>query len=109
MCGRYALHGPKSRQSDAPLQFYGAEIEFAAHYNIAPTQALPVYCIDAENGRRLMLMRWGLVPVWAQDPAIGARLNNARAETAAEKPAFRAAFRQRRCLVPMNGFYEWQR
>lgn len=109
MCGRYALYGPKSRNRRETLKFYGEEIDFAPHYNIAPMQALPVYCIDAEHGRRLTLMRWGLVPSWAKDPAMGARMNNARAETVAEKPSFRAAYRRRRCLVPMNGFYEWQR
>ncbi|MBV9124870.1 MAG: SOS response-associated peptidase, partial [Planctomycetes bacterium] len=59
--------------------------------------------------REMSLLRWGLVPSWAEDPAIGNRLINARAETAAEKPAFRSAFRQRRCLIPADGFYEWQR
>lgn len=53
-------------------------------------------------------MRWGLVPSWAKDPAIGARMNNARAETVDTKPAFRSAFKSRRCLIPANGFYEWQ-
>jgi len=109
MCGRYALHGSRSRKQGDALEFHGATIDFAPHYNIPPMQELPVYCSDAEHGRRLLLMRWGLVPAWAQDPAIGARMNNARAETVAEKPAFRAAYRKRRCLVPMNGFYEWQR
>ena len=109
MCGRYALYGPPSRHNREPLKFYGEAIDFAARYNIAPAQALPVYWIDAEHGRRLTLMHWGLVPAWAKDAALGARMNNARAETVAQKPAFRAAYRRRRCLVPMNGFYEWQR
>lgn len=109
MCGRYALYGPKSRKNRDTLEFHGAEITFAPHYNLAPTQDLPVYCMDAAHGGRLVLMRWGLVPAWARDPAVGARLNNARAESVAEKPSFRAAYRHRRCLVPMNGFYEWQR
>ena len=61
------------------------------------------------RGRELAFLRWGLVPSWAQDPAIGNRLINARAETAAQKPAFRAAMRRRRCLVVADGFYEWQR
>ncbi|MCH7813503.1 MAG: SOS response-associated peptidase, partial [Planctomycetes bacterium] len=61
------------------------------------------------TSRRLELLRWGLIPSWAKDPAIGARMINARSETAAEKPSFRAAFRRRRCLLPADGFYEWQR
>ena len=62
-----------------------------------------------QRGRQLVFLRWGLIPPWADDPAIGNRLINARAETAAEKPAFRAAFRQRRCLLVADGFYEWRR
>ena len=109
MCGRYALYGPKSRNRPEALVFYDEEIEFTPHYNAAPTQQLPVYAIGPDGRRALTLMRWGLVPAWAKDPAIGARMINARAETAAEKPSFRAAYRRRRCLVPMNGFYEWQK
>lgn len=77
-------------------------------YNIAPTQRVAVVRCDAEGRRTVAMLRWGLVPFWAKDPAIGNRLINARAETAAEKPAFRAAWRRRRCLVPADGFYEWQ-
>lgn len=109
MCGRYALHGPKTRKQGDKLEFHGAAIDYAPHYNIPPMQDLPVYCVDAEQGPRLTLMRWGFVPAWAKEPGKGAPLNNARAETAAAKPSFREAYRQRRCLVPMNGFYEWQR
>ena len=79
-------------------------------YNIAPTQLVPtVLRKPAQSDRRFHLLRWGLIPSWAKDPAIGARLINARAETAGEKPSFRSAFRQRRCLVVADGFYEWQR
>lgn len=109
MCGRYALHGPKTRKQGDRLEFRGTAIDYAPHYNIPPMQDLPVYCVDAERGPRLTLMRWGFVPAWAKEPGKGAPLNNARAETAATKPSFREAYRQRRCLVPMNGFYEWQR
>lgn len=109
MCGRYALHGPKTRQQGDKLTFRDAAIDYAPHYNIPPMQDLPVYGIDAERGPQLALMRWGLVPAWAKQAAKGAPLNNARAETVAEKPTFREAYRRRRCLVPMNGFYEWQR
>jgi len=109
MCGRYALYGPKSRNNRETLRFYEEEIVFPPRYNIPPMQELPVYCVDAEQGPRLTLMRWGFVPAWAKEPAKGAPLNNARAETVAEKPTFRDAWRRRRCLVPMNGFYEWHR
>jgi putative SOS response-associated peptidase YedK len=75
-------------------------------YNVAPGQSVAV--VRVEEGERLLAYhRWGLVPSWAKDPSIGHRMINARSETAAEKPAFRSAFRQRRCLVPADGFYEW--
>jgi len=77
-------------------------------YNLAPSQRAAVVRED-DGGRRLALLRWGLIPSWADDPRIGHRLVNARAETVAEMPAFRAAYRQRRCLVPADGFYEWLR
>ncbi len=83
--------------------------EWRPRYNAAPTQLLPVVRLDAAGRRELALLRWGLVPSWAKDPAIGNKLINARAETVAEKPSFRAAFKARRCLVPCDGFYEWKR
>lgn len=80
-------------------------------YNIAPTQLVPTVLRSPEQNdeRQFQMLRWGLIPSWAKDLAMGARLINARAETAAEKPSFRAAFRHRRCLVVADGFYEWQR
>jgi putative SOS response-associated peptidase YedK len=108
MCGRYRL----SRRAEI-LAAYDAEyegVDWDAHYNIAPTQNVPVIRQDAKNPiRRASLMRWGLVPHWATDPAIGARMINARGETAAEKPAFKESLEHRRCLVPADGFYEWVR
>ena len=109
MCGRYALYGPVSRPNRDTIEFLGHELEFAPTWNAAPSQALPVLRSAAAGGRELTLLRWGLVPGWAKDPAIGSRLINARGETVAVKPAFRAAFARRRCLVPMSGYYEWQR
>ena len=109
MCGRYAIYGPVSRANRDAIEFLGEEVAFHPTFNAAPTQDLPVFRVASERGRELTLLRWGLVPSWAKDPAIGARMINARAETVSEKPAFRAAFRRRRCLVPMSGFYEWQR
>jgi len=81
----------------------------APRYNIAPTQLAPVVRRLRDGpGRELVLLRWGLIPAWSKDASGGARMINARADTAAEKPAFRAAFRARRCLVPADGFYEWR-
>ena len=85
--------------------------EFRARYNIAPMQPVAAIRLRGAEGpeRECVWLRWGLAPSWAKDPAIGNSLINARCETAAAKPAFRAAFRRRRCLVPADGFYEWQR
>ncbi len=82
---------------------------FGPRYNVAPTQEAPVLRLDKAGRREIAMLRWGLIPSWAKDPAIGNRMINARAEGIAEKPSFRAALRQRRCLVPASGFYEWQR
>jgi putative SOS response-associated peptidase YedK len=101
MCGRYALH---ANPEVVALMFGLSEVPaFAARYNIAPTAQVLVI---REGGGALL--RWGLVPRWAKDPSIGARMNNARAETVAEKPSFREAYRRRRCLIPASGFYEWK-
>jgi putative SOS response-associated peptidase YedK len=79
-------------------------------YNIAPTQSVvaAIGQFSDNTQRQLRWMQWGLIPSWAKDPKIGSKLINARAETVAEKPSFRSAFRQRRCLIPADGFYEWQ-
>lgn len=107
MCGRFTLRTPAA---DVARYFALAEMPLLEpRYNIAPTQSVAVVRADADGQRRLDHLVWGLVPSWANDPTIGNRLINARAETVAEKPAFRKAFRQRRCLVVADGFYEWQR
>ena len=80
--------------------------DYRARYNIAPSQDVPVVACD-RRGARLGLLRWGLVPAWADDPAIGSRMINARAETSLDKPSFKDAAVSRRCLVPADGFYEW--
>ena len=106
MCGRYTLSTPTDLLTDL-YQLEAAE-SAAPRFNIAPTQEAPVVRVDSPaGGRRLDLLRWGLVPFWAKDPAIGNRMINARAETAAEKPAYRVSLRKRRCLIPADGFYEW--
>jgi putative SOS response-associated peptidase YedK len=105
MCGRYALH---AHPQVIALQFGLASLpEMKARYNIAPASQVLVVCAG-ETAPLAASVRWGLVPRWAKDPAIGAKLNNARAETVAEKPSFRDAFRRRRCLIPASGFYEWK-
>lgn len=106
MCGRFALKSPPRRLHDG----FGADVshlDWAPHYNIGPQQRAPILrTVDGQ--RRADLLRWGLIPSWAQDPTIGNRLINARSETAADKPAFRRAFQVRRCIVPADGFFEWQ-
>jgi len=107
MCGRYALYGPVSRLREC----FDAEPEgfkFEPRWNAAPMQWLPVVREEPGGKRVIQLMRWGLVPTWATDESIATRLINARSESLAEKPSFRAAFRRRRCIVPANGFYEWK-
>jgi putative SOS response-associated peptidase YedK len=108
MCGRFTLSVPAETLRD---YFDLRQLpEMPPRYNIAPTQPVAIVRPAADCvGRALDMVRWGLIPAWADDPGIGARMINARAETVAEKPAFRAAFRQRRCLVPADGFYEWQK
>jgi len=83
-------------------------VEWTARYNIAPTQDVAVVRQRSGEGRELSLLHWGLIPSWADDPAIGNRMINARSESLATKPAFRDAFRRRRCLVVADGFYEWK-
>jgi putative SOS response-associated peptidase YedK len=109
MCGRFTLRASPSVIAE---QFAVFEVPpFTARFNIAPSQPVPVIRLapaEAEPRRELAWLRWGLIPGWAQDASIGSRLINARAESAASKPAFRTAFRRRRCLVAADGFYEWQ-
>lgn len=106
MCGRYALAVAPAELEE---EFSLIRIEwFPPRYNIAPTQ--PIHVVRAEKGARsLALVRWGLIPSWAKNPAELPLFFNARAETAPDKPAFRGPFRHRRCLVPATGFYEWKR
>jgi putative SOS response-associated peptidase YedK len=107
MCGRYALYGPVKRKR-VEDRWFDDLAGFGSRYNIAPTEAAPV--MRLVDGKPVVaLLRWGLIPYWAKDPAMGGRLINARADTLAEKPAFRDACRARRCLVPARGFYEWKK
>ncbi len=106
MCGRFTLRTPAHRLAEA---FGVRELpNLRPRYNIAPSQDV-VAIRRAAEGRELALLRWGLIPSWAKERSIGNRMINARAETVAEKPAFRAAFRRRRCLIATDGFYEWRK
>ena len=107
MCGRYA----SSRPVDDLLVAFDVEEPpdevLPPSWNVAPTD--PVYVVlERHDRRRLQVVRWGLVPSWAKDRKVGARMINARRETLTEKPAFRSAYQRRRCLVPADGYYEWQ-
>ena len=105
MCGRFALS--KSDRIDWAQFGVKRGPRLPPHWNLGPGRAIAAVR-DTGEGPEVAMLRWGLIPFWASDPAIGSRLANARAESAAEKPAFRGAFRARRCLIPSDGFYEWQ-
>jgi putative SOS response-associated peptidase YedK len=105
MCGRYVI--TSSPAAIRALFGYPEQPNFPPRYNVAPTQPIPVVRLD--NGKRQSaLMRWGLIPSWVKDPKTFSLLINARSESVIEKPAFRAAMRRRRCLIPADGFYEWK-
>lgn len=106
MCGRYALISPPDLLR--ALFGYAETPNFPPRYNIAPTQPVPVVT-HAQGQRHFTLMRWGFMPAWVKDPKSFPLVINIRGETVAEKPAFRAAFRHRRALMPVDGFYEWHR
>ncbi|MFW9788865.1 MAG: SOS response-associated peptidase [Candidatus Thorarchaeota archaeon] len=106
MCGRFAL----LTHAEAIIERFGVEEVIKRpepRYNIAPSQNVTV--VVQRETRQLTEMRWGLIPFWAKDVSIGNRMINARAETVAEKPAYRSAFKKRRCLILADGFYEWQK
>ncbi len=106
MCSRYFL--------DADGNIFAYTFHVPVHdrvrkrFNIAPTQEAPVVRVGADGLREVALLRWGLVPSWARDIKVGTKMINARGESVAKKPAFRAAAKQRRCIVPATGFFEWQ-
>ena len=107
MCGRFTLTANQQLLARR-FEFQGDRLELEPNYNVAPTQNV-LTVIDAGENRRGGFMRWGLIPHWAKTPAVGSRMINARAETVAQKPAFRAALKRRRCLVLADGFYEWRK
>jgi putative SOS response-associated peptidase YedK len=106
MCGRFTIRVPHTLL----LKHFAighTDLQLAMRYNVAPTQQIPV--VRFNNGRELTTMRWGLVPSWADDPKIGYKMINARSEEAAKKPSFRSAMKKQRCLIPADGFFEWQK
>ncbi len=105
MCGRYSLTSPP----EAMYLLFGLRelTNLAPRYNIAPSQDVPVVRTGENGVRELAMLHWGLIPSWAKQRDFGAKTINARAETVAEKPSFRAAFKKRRCLIPADGYYEW--
>jgi len=109
MCGRYRLSRRKKLVEEYFDSVSGGE-DWSPRYNIAPTQPVPVIRQNPTKPvRELSLMRWGLIPSWAKDSSVTAQMINARSETVSTKPAFRDALKSRRCLIPADGFYEWQR
>jgi putative SOS response-associated peptidase YedK len=109
MCGRFTQH----HDADTIMNRFGVQaqlFDIEPRYNIAPSQPVPVIVTEGTTKERILDgFQWGLVPFWAKDPSIGNKMINARAETVAEKPAFRAALTRRRCLLPVDGFYEWNK
>lgn len=107
MCGRFS----QSLRSEAIAEAFQLieTPDWQPRYNIAPTQMIPAIVAAESGNRQFKPLRWGLIPSWSKDPTIGAKLINARSETVAEKPSFRSAFKQRRCLILADGFYEWRK
>ena len=106
MCGRYAIATSRLPRIENALGV--ALPEVTPRYNVAPTQTVPIVRATAERRYELVEARWGLIPAWSKEPRTAYATFNARVETVATKPAFRAAYRARRCLVPASGFYEWR-
>jgi putative SOS response-associated peptidase YedK len=107
MCGRFV----SSSSPDAIAEYFGATFAgetLGENYNVAPTNDVYGVVADSDGNLRLELFHWGLIPIWAKDRKIGAKMINARAESLAEKPAYKGIFRKHRCLIPMDGFYEWK-
>lgn len=106
MCGRFSFS--QSNETIAEIFQLDEVPQITPRYNLAPTQLIPTVLVtDEEQKRQFKMLQWGLIPGWAKDPKMGARMINAKAETVSEKPAFRSAFKKRRCLVLADGFYEW--
>jgi putative SOS response-associated peptidase YedK len=115
MCGRFTLRTPAKQVARLFADLELSPLELTPRYNIAPTQAVTAVRQTRPPGEPVPFraewadLRWGLIPFWAKDRAIGSQMINSRSETLASKPAFRAAFKSRRCLIPADGFYEWKK
>ncbi|MEJ2179813.1 MAG: SOS response-associated peptidase [Gammaproteobacteria bacterium] len=105
MCGRLVIYSPPERYAE--LFGITSSCEMNPSYNIPPTSSIPACRVNSKGERELSLMRWGLVPRWSKGPDSRYSMFNARAETVHEKPAYRTAFKKQRCLIPVDGFYEW--
>ena len=106
MCGRYTITGDLA-DLEKLVRFICRVVDFKPRYNLAPRQQAPVL-VSENNQTVLKSMRWGLIPPWSKDETIGDKLTNARADTITEKPSYRKPFERQRCLIPADGFYEWQ-
>ena len=107
MCGRYTLTiTPEMLRT---LINFAVTPNLEPRFNIAPTQMAPVVRADGDGGRKIDMLRWGLIPSWSKDMSVASKLINARGETIAQKPSFRDAYQERRCLIPADGFYEWRK
>ena len=107
MCGRFV----STSNPDKIAAYFGAEADVESlgeNYNVAPTQDIYAVVTGSDGVRRVQAFHWGLIPSWAKDRKIASRMINARGETLAEKPAYKGLFRKKRCIIPMDGFYEWQ-
>lgn len=108
MCGRYTFTSPEEAARQL-FKYEGPPLNLRANYNVAPTHDVPIVRNAAAGGRELVQVRWGLIPFWAKDVKIGYKCINARVETVATSPAFREAYKRRRCLVVADGFFEWKK
>jgi putative SOS response-associated peptidase YedK len=108
MCGRFTLTSDTEELAKELEAIIDPGFDWKPRYNLAPSQMIPVVVLDREGKRHLTLKKWGLIPSWSKDPSIGSRMINARVESAAEKPAFKRAFLNHRCVIPADGFYEWK-
>jgi putative SOS response-associated peptidase YedK len=107
MCGRFAIH-TSVQEIMRYAKVTGGRVPWQPNYNIAPSQTIPIVLLW-EASKQITLAKWGLIPFWAKDRSIGNKLINARAETIDQKPSFKSPFRHKRCLIPANGFFEWDK